>query len=231
MTLNYASVRELVQTEFGLRDDLRMLPYTSEFAFRDSDSHRHPAMPEAILGLPRPLIVSVSRHDPRKGLHILLQALSRLRATGVSFSACLVSGGALFEAHRQLVTRLRLGDVVTTPGWVPDPYPFLRHADIFVLPSVEEGSGSVALLEALELGLPVVASRLDGIPEDVEDGESGVLVEPGDIGALTEGLQRVLSDDALRQKLASNARHTFEARFSPEAMTHALGALYEEFLT
>ena len=63
-------------------------------------------MPEPMAGLSGPRIVSVSRHDPRKGLHVLLQALSRLRVTGVDFSACLVSGGVLLAAHRQLASRL-----------------------------------------------------------------------------------------------------------------------------
>lgn len=232
VVLNYDSVRTLVEAEFGPRQNIRKLPYTSEIAFQRLDSDEPAETPAALVGLPTrsPKIVSVSRHDPRKGLHVLLQALSRLRANGVDFSACLVSGGPLLASHRQLAARLGLGDVVAIPGWVPDPSPFLRHADVFVLPSLEEGSGSVALIEAMEMGLPVVASRLDGIPEDLVNGESGVLVEPADVSSLSDGLRQVLTDNALRQRLAQNARKTFETRFSPDAMTRALGVLYEELL-
>ena len=66
-----------------------------------------------------------------------------------------------------MAEQLRLGDRVVIEGWVPDPRPYLREAGIYVLPSLQEGSGSVSLIEALQAGVAVVASNIDGIPEDV----------------------------------------------------------------
>ena len=85
-----------------------------------------------------------------EGIDILLHALAQLRRRGARFHACLVGGGSLLALHRRLVARLRLDDVATVVGPVPDSYPYLAGADVFVLPSLEEGGGSLSLLEALQ---------------------------------------------------------------------------------
>ncbi|MBI3105509.1 MAG: glycosyltransferase family 4 protein, partial [Candidatus Rokubacteria bacterium] len=121
---------------------------------------------------------------------------------------------------------LGLGAETAIEGFVPDPYPYLQHADVFALPSLEEGSGSLSLLEALQAGVAVVASGVDGIPEDVTDGDSALLVRPGDAGGLAAALERVLADAGLRARLARRARDTFEARFSAGAFAAALGEIY-----
>jgi glycosyltransferase involved in cell wall biosynthesis len=109
---------------------------------------------------------------------------------------------------------------------VPDTSVYLREADVFVLPSLQEGSGSVALLEAFQAGRAVVASRCDGIPEDVIDGENGRLVPPGDPVALAEVLRSVLADPSGRQALGQGARRTFVRRFAADALVDALQGTY-----
>ena len=133
-------------------------------------------------------------------------ALARLRGKGVPFFALLVGGGPLLGASRRLAERLGLADVTSIEGFVDDVAPFYRSADVFVLPSLEEGSGSLSLLEALQAGVAVVASRCDGIPEDVEEGEDALLVTPGDPEALAGSLARLLEDPALRRNLSRRAR-------------------------
>jgi glycosyltransferase involved in cell wall biosynthesis len=188
-----------------------------------------PPEPAVIAGLtPRaaPLILSVSRHDPRKGVDILLKALARVRANGGLFRACLTSGGMLLTEHRRLAAKLGILDCVALPGWVPDPYPYLRHADIFALPSLQEASGAFSLLEALQAGAAVVASNVDGIPEDVTDGDSALLVEPGQVDQLSRALGRLLTDPDLRNRLRRRAREVFVERFSAETFASALRDLY-----
>jgi glycosyltransferase involved in cell wall biosynthesis len=205
------------------------LPYASESAFLNKEIKVAP--PSELMSLqPRdaPLIVSVSRHDPRKGIDVLLHALARLRHGGARFRACLVSHGPLLESHRRLAERLGLNAATAITGWVPDPLAYLRHADIFVLPSLQEGSGSLSLIEALQAGLPVVASGIDGILEDVTDGDSALLVAPGDVEALRRALERLIGDATLRERLARRANETFVEKFSAEAFTSALGDLYRE---
>ncbi len=177
-----------------------------------------------------PLVVSLSRHDPRKGVDVLLHALAALRDRGIACRACLLSQGPLLAAHRALAQRLGLGDRVALPGRVDDPRPFLRHAAIFVLPSIQEGSGSLAVLEALQAGCAIVSSRCDGLPEDLTDGDNALLVPPGDVAALAGALGRLLADPALRRQLGARARATFEQRFSAAAFTAALGAAYDQLI-
>ncbi|MEP7273943.1 MAG: glycosyltransferase family 4 protein [Acidobacteriota bacterium] len=229
--VNYEAVRQRFDDQYGPGAEVRNVPYASEAAFLHAETKEIAAPPAPLVALrpaDAPLIVSVSRHDPRKGIPVLLRALAELRDAGVRFRACLVSGGEYFDASRRLAEQLRLGDQVVLTGWVPDPFDYLQHADVFVLPSLQEGSGSVALLEALQAGAAIVASDLDGIPEDVTDGESALLVEPGNVNALSRALRQVVTDTALRERLRQRARATYEARFSAEALTVALRDIYAE---
>ena len=175
-----------------------------------------------------PLIVSVSRHDARKGVDVLLRALARLLAAGERFRACLVGGGPLLAAHRALAKSLGLNGTVSVTGLVPDAYTYLRYADVFALPSLEEGSGSLSLLEALQAGVAAVASAVDGISEDVIDGRSAILVPPGEERALAAALARAVQDRVLRDDLAREGRATFEARFSAAAFSASLSEVYRE---
>jgi glycosyltransferase involved in cell wall biosynthesis len=222
--LNYDSVERLVAARYGAAARCVKLTYAAEAAFlREGPAESVPRD----AGVPR--IVAVSRHDPRKGWDVLLAALDCLRRQGVPFRACLAGGGPLLAADRALALRLGLGGAtVEILGEVADPFPYLQRADVFVLPSRAEQSGSLALLEALQAGCAVVASRVDGIPEDVTDGASGLLVEPGDPAALAGALARLLADAALRRRLAEGARRTFAERFSADAFAAALGRVYAE---
>ncbi|MGH9938916.1 MAG: glycosyltransferase family 4 protein, partial [Blastocatellia bacterium] len=195
---------------------------------RPATAVESPAGLEALKPAGAPLLVAVSRQDPRKGVDVLLRALAELQSRGVAFRACIVGGGLLLEAHQRLAGRLGLGASVMLTGRVPDSYNYLQQADAFVLPSLQEGSGSVSLLEALQAGVAVVASNIDGISEDVTDGESALLVEPGDAAALSHALERVLTDAELRGRLQRRARESFVEKFSAETFTKALCDLYAE---
>src|SRR5687768_4892209 len=100
-------------------------------------------------------------------------------------------------------------------------------ADVFALPSWTEGFPLV-VLEAMALGRPVVATAVGGTPELVADGETGLLVPPRDVAALTASLKRVLDDEGLRRRLGEAGRRRVAERFSPEAMTRDVLAVYDE---
>jgi glycosyltransferase involved in cell wall biosynthesis len=234
-------VRRLLVDTYGIRAEIRRLPYASPAAFGAApdepdlpDATAIPAKPAVPAHLAElqpataPLIVVVARHDPRKGLDVLLRCLADLRRAGIPFRACLVGPGTLLASHRELAARLGLGATTALPGYVDDPFPYLLHADLFVLPTLEEGSGSVALLEALQAGCAVVATACDGIPEDLVHGESALLVPPGEAGALRGALHLGLVDGALRRRLAAGARAVYETRFSRHAFVAALAGVYGE---
>lgn len=228
---NYDSVRQILLSKYAVAAKCKKLPYTSESAFQWEEGTPRPAEPDAIARLqPRdgPLLLAVSRHNPRKGVDVLIRALGRLRSAGVPFRACLIGDGPLLTVHRRLAAALGLEDRVVLTGRVPDPYPFLRHASLFVLPSLGEQSGSVALIEAMQTGLAVIASRCDGIPEDLTDGHSAVLVPPGDDAALGDAIARLLRDPSRRAVLGAQARATFTERFAPAGLIHGLRETYAD---
>jgi glycosyltransferase involved in cell wall biosynthesis len=230
--VNYESVRRLLLEHYRIEATCRKVPYTSESAFQEepaggSSEPQHAAL-AALRPSDAPLLVTVARHEPNKGLDVFLHALARLREAGVPFRACLVGAGRLLDAHRRLARTLGLGATTVVAGFVPDPRAYLREADVFVLPSRHEQSGSLALIEALQAGLPVVASSCDGLPEDVTDGHDALLVEPGDASALAAGLRRLLTEADLRQALGRRARETFERRFSADTLVAALRDIYAE---
>jgi len=231
--VNYESVRALLEDSYGPGLPVERIPYASVLAFASSPatSDIRPELLERLRATDGPLIVSISRHDPRKGIDVLLEALAGLARAGVPFRACLVGPGPLLASNRAAASRLGLGDRVAIPGRVDDVAPFLQTADVFVLPSLEEGSGSVSLLEALQAGVPVVASRLDGIPEDLRDGTDAALVEPGDPRALQDALARLLRDADARAALAVRSRALYEERFSADVFTAALGEVYARAVT
>jgi glycosyltransferase involved in cell wall biosynthesis len=230
VVVNYESVRRLLHASFGAGLLVRKLPYTSETAYIVQPNKRSPA-PAPITELrpgDAPLIVCVSRHDPRKGVDVLLHALAKLRQEGTAFRACLIGGGVLLDAHRALRDRLRLADCVAILGFVPDSFVYLEHADLFVLPSLEEGSGSMSVIEALQAGVATVATGVDGIPEDLTHDRSALLVRPNDAVELSAAIRRVLEDQELRSRLARGARAVFTERFLPENFSTALRQTYEE---
>jgi len=234
LLVNYEAVRRLLHEQFGARWDIRRVPYASDTAFGGADTAQAPEpAPVPVPGtIPAddgtPLLLCISRHDARKGIDVLLGALAELRDTGVGFRACLVGRGELIDAHRQLAARLGLAGQVSIPGQVPDVGPYLRRADVFVLPSLSESSGSLSLLEALQAGVAVVTTSCDGMPEDVTDGKSALLAPPGESRGLAAALARVLRDPALRRRLAAGGHAVHEARFSAAAFTAWLAALYDE---
>ncbi len=226
--VNYASVRRIVSGEFGAGLPFAKIAYAPETAFLRDAAWPCPA-PDALAALApsgAPLIIAVSRHDERKGIDVLLQALALLHRRGTRFRACVAGTGALLKRHRRLAAELGLPESVILPGRIPDAFDFLAHADIFVLPSIEEGSGSVALLEAMQAGAAPVVSDVDGLPEDVTHGESALLVPAGDSAALARALDALVADAELRARIARGAQARFRDRFSADAFAADVARAY-----
>jgi len=176
-----------------------------------------------------PLILLVGRDCFRKGLPVLLQALRRLRSRLPQIRLEVI--GDEFVHARLFGRLLALGlPVRFLPGLDP---PELRRryarASALVLPSYQEAFG-LTLLEAFAAGLPVVASRVGGIPEVVEDGKSGLLFQSGQAGELAEKLYQVLTDAKLRDRLLRGGKERLPGRFDLAAMAAALERVYERTL-
>jgi glycosyltransferase involved in cell wall biosynthesis len=160
-------------------------------------------------------ILNVARLAPVKGQLDLLAAVAQLRERGVQATAVIVGHGPMRATVEAEVRRLGLGTAVTIVGSVPPDEigRYYADADVFCLPSFAEGVPNV-LMEAMATGLPVVSTRLMGIPELVEDGVSGLLVAPARPDQLADALERIARDQALRARLARAGREQVSTRYT-----------------
>jgi glycosyltransferase involved in cell wall biosynthesis len=129
-----------------------------------------------------------------------------------------------------LVRRHGISEQVSFPGALDDPWSILAGVDVFVLPSVKEGL-PFALVEAMAVGVPIVTTRVGGIPEVVRDGRSAQLVPPGDPAALSEAITSLLQDRRLAAMLGQEAKQDVLRRgLTAEAMAARTASLYRELL-
>ncbi len=149
----------------------------------------------------KPLILCIARLSKEKGLDILVKACKRLADQGMEFECIIVGDGAEREYLARLIKENGLSEKVILAGYQTQPQVFewLNQATLMALPSYSEGI-PLSLMEAMAFRVPVVSTRICGIPELIEDGESGFLVKPGDPEGLSERIKQLLSDEALRQK-------------------------------
>ena len=146
--------------------------------------------------------------------------------------ARLVLGGAgELERAREMARSLGFEDALETPGWVvgEEKELLLKRAWVFTLPSHWEAM-PMAVLEAMAAGLPVVATRVGGVPAAVADGESGILVEPRDPERLAEALVRLLRDSALRKAMGAAGRVRALEQFSADRVVPAIEAVWASLL-
>jgi colanic acid/amylovoran biosynthesis glycosyltransferase len=196
---------------------------------RFANSAREPAEP--------PLVLAVGRLVEKKGFAVLVRACALLRDRGRSFRCAIVGKGELESELHALVARLGLEGRVELTGPVPrealvDVY---DRAAVVVAPCVVGSDGNrdglpTVLVEAMALGIPVVATDVTGIPELVEPGRTGTLVPQGDSEALASALERLLEEPQAARALAREARRRVERSFDLHANVAELRALFAEAL-
>lgn len=166
-------------------------------------------------GRPPARLLAVGRLARDKGFALLLRAARMLSERDPAIEVEIVGDGPELPALRRLAEALGIARSVRFRGWLPfdDVRRAMSQATILVHPSDRLGDGLPNVLrEAMALGTPVIASRIAGIPEALDDG-CGVLVPPGDVPALADAIDQLLSDPARRGDVAHRARHRTELRF------------------
>lgn len=193
-------------------------------ALLSTESNRKP-----IPGLPdqRPLIGVIGRLTTQKGHIDLLNALALVRQVQ-PIDLLVIGSGPLEGELRQISINLGLKGCVHFLGSRSDVFDLLRNLDLMVLPSLWEGFPTV-LLEAMALSVPVVATDVSGSRELVKDGETGLLVPPGDIPRLATGILNQLTNQYKAQHMAQVARQQIE-RFTVQAAAAECGSLYRMLL-
>jgi glycosyltransferase involved in cell wall biosynthesis len=181
------------------------------------------------LGLPPegPIIGAVGRLVPIKGHTWLLRAVPRVLAEFPQACVVLIGDGPLLGELKELAAELGISPHVVFLGTRHDMPGCLAALDLFVLPSLNEGMGR-ALVEAMAVGCPVVATRVGGIPDVVTDGMTGLLVPPRDDRALAEAILTLLRNRSRRAAYGAAARRHVDGRFDVETMVHNIERLYDE---
>jgi glycosyltransferase involved in cell wall biosynthesis len=171
-------------------------------------------------GLNGAYVLCVAMHLEVKRIDVLLRAFVGIHAVNHDIRLVLVGDGPLRKDLERLADSLGIRDRIDFVGCCRNQ-PVLRRllhgCTVFALPSSSE-SFSLATLEAMACGKPVVASRVGGIPELIEHGRNGILVEPGDPSALCAAISQLLANDELRRRLGNNARMTASERFTAGRM-------------
>ncbi|MGA9754007.1 MAG: glycosyltransferase family 4 protein, partial [Desulfobaccales bacterium] len=188
--------------------------------------HPHPQ------GIP-PCIIAVGRLVETKGFHVLVEACARLRDQGLACRCLIIGDGPEAGRLRHLVNALGVSDRVILKGKLQPAalMPYFRRADVLAMPSCvrnQDADGLPNVLtEAMAMEIPVVATRVSGIPELVVDGETGLLIAPDDAPALAEALARVLRDQNMARRLARAGRDRVVAQFNGETSARQLRGLFE----
>lgn len=175
------------------------------------------------------VIGMVAQLIARKGHRYLLDAVAALRRSHPHLHVLLFGKGPLQNELTDEIAQRGLSDIVHFAGFRNDLPNWLGGLDILAHPADMEGLG-VSLLQASAAAVPIVATRAGGLPEAVEDGVNGILVPPGDVAALTQALQQLLDDAALRQRLGAAGRSRVLSEFSIDAMVDGNLAVYSKVL-
>jgi glycosyltransferase involved in cell wall biosynthesis len=183
------------------------------------------------LGLPpdRLLVGAVGRLSPEKGFDLLIRAADRLLAEGLDLELWILGEGDQKEALAELIRQLGREERIRLLGYCSDLAGYYEAMDVLALSSYREGLPNV-LLEAMALEVPVLATRVAGIPRLIQDGDNGLLVEPGQVDELVAGLRQLLRSPELRQRLAEAGRRTVAEGYSFARRMERLRRLYDRLL-
>jgi glycosyltransferase involved in cell wall biosynthesis len=173
---------------------------------------------------------TVARLTAIKGVDVLMAAFIKLKEVCPHAKLMLIGDGEDLESLKQQAESAAVLDEVMFVGWQDHIQAYLSALDVFILASLNEGMGR-AVLEAMAAQRPVIATRTGGVPELIDDGTTGLLVEPGDVLSLTVAMQRICRDAQLRESLARLGYQQITDRWSLDGMVHSIDQLYQRLRT
>lgn len=177
---------------------------------------------DAVIGI-------VSKLWEGKGHSVLLKAVKELKQDIPDVKLIIVGEGDLLDSLRKEAENLGLKNSVVFKGFQMPVSELIATFDIAVLPSFFEGMGRV-ILEAMAMEKPVVASRVGGIPELIEDGKNGILFTAGNVRELSAALKEILRNKKLARRMGLEGRKKIGPEFSAEAMVQSISDIYQECL-
>lgn len=192
--------------------------------------------PRALGGRPARLLM-IARLVEKKGVKYAIDAVAGLRAFRERVRLRILGDGPLRGELEAQVRRLNVGDIVEMPGWADadEVRSALRDSDALLAPSITATDGDMegipmVLMEAMAMGVPVISTRHSGIPELIENGVSGLLAPERDVDALTEHIERLLRDTALREHIRHAGRRRVEEAFNVDRLNDELVTRFQAML-
>jgi len=195
--------------------------------FSSLDPHTNPTAPYRL--------VTVARLVPKKGLPTVYRALHRLQQAGADFQHTLIGEG---DDRDKILTLIRDLGLSGSCKWVgtlahEDVLDYYRHSDLFVLGCEQATNGDQdgipnVFVESLAMGLPVVGTRLSAIPELIEDGKTGLLVQPGNDAEMARAMLRILTDTQLREQIIHSGRERVRQAFNNRNLIEDLFSIYRK---
>jgi len=230
VAIHYESTRKILLEEIKGLDPNRVVkfPYYIDIYTRESDVD---FTSDCLTDPNVPTVSVICRQDPRKGINTFLKAVKILKERNISFNCVIAGSGIFLKHHKKLANKLGLMNEIKFLGFVKSVNNVLNYTDIYVLPSIEEGSGAISLLEAMKKGVAIVTTLCDGIPEDFIQNKTGVLVEMNDQNAMADALERLIKDASFRQQLANNVKEDYRNRFTFEKMKVGMNQLLSNLST
>ena len=166
-----------------------------------------------------------------KGIFDLVELLCQYQKEYRNRLVLYVGGGQKEEARlREYISEHQLSDIVKMCGWVEGEkkIELFNKADAFILPSYKEGL-PVSIIESMTYGLPILSTRVGGIPELVEDGKNGILFEPGDKDAMKRAIDKLLNNENLRSEMSMSSKE-MSKKYLPQQVKKELGKMYSSIL-
>ncbi len=199
-------------------------PSVYHINFDSGELRREWGIPDGV-----PLIGTIARLIPQKGIQYLIQAATIIKKKFSDFRILVVGDGPFRRELEELSVSAGVSGKIIFTGFRSDIPRILAAIELFVLPTLEEGM-SVAILEAMCAGKPVIASRIGGVPEVVTR-ETGILVHPGDSGELANAIDYLLSDAKARERMGKAGCQQIEQNFTLQKMAKAHYQLYYRLVT
>jgi glycosyltransferase involved in cell wall biosynthesis len=169
------------------------------------------------------MVTAMGRVEPNKGFDFLIRSFARFLAlTGAPDAGLVIMGqGPKLEEYKELAATLGIADRIIFTGFMANPFPYLKQSDVLTLSSIIEGL-SIALLEAMFLGIPPISTFAGGVEEVIIDGKNGFLVEYGDEEKLATLIAKLYKKPLLKQEIGKKARRTITPMFSLEKLQHEI---------
>lgn len=191
---------------------------------RNGQTNEVPQLKQAYPG--KYLLAYTANLHEYKGHKFLIEALAKLSSKYTDIQLLLIGEGAERKNLEGLVARLKLKDKVTFLGYQPNVPALLKEIDLYIHPTMSEAFG-IAVIEAMAAGKCVIASRVGGIPEIIEHGQTGFLVAPKDVTGLAEAILYARENLKLAQEIAEAGRERVKKKFSIQTIVNQYQQLYE----